>query len=242
MSVIGGITGNAKLARIGGFVALAGGIGSLATSLISSAGASVAGASADQAAIASAKSATAGSLRAESSLAGSGLSDAGTGASSTVSSTASGLASAGAPTGLSAATNYAGNAGVGLNGGLASTAGNFAQNAGVSALPTFTGGAAPAEFMKSINSTLGKYDNLLKIGTNMASGVGKGYEFYQANKIKKDRVANDARYVQIARDKFQNQVSNANAKFTLNLKYVPNSPGILYNGIRQRPIPTRKVM
>lgn len=93
----------------------------------------------------------------------------------------------------------------------------------------------PPGMLNSLESTLNKYKNITKI----AGYMGQGYQDYQNNQIKNN-------YYQGALDlknrQYADSVKNINAKFNVNIRPVTPKPGMLYKGIKQNPLPMRRVV
>lgn len=176
MSVVGMITGDQDLMKIGGIVGLAGGVGSIASGLALGAGGLSAAASADVAAATAANTASFGTTgmtalnSAIPSSVGSGLiSSANTGAAMTGAANAAQAGTAG----LSAATNSALSASnVGLNAVSAGGAGLSANIAG-SALS----GATPS-LAAATNSALPSLSSLSPVAADVASTTAASGSFF----------------------------------------------------------------
>jgi len=240
LTIAGGITGNKTLAKVGGFMSLAGGVGGIANSLINTASTAASTAASATPNFAADSGVTA-DLTNSTSLAGGSL--AGSQAATTGVDFA---AQSGVGADLASATSL--NPASSLELATAAPTG-VAQAAGV-ALPTLSaptlnaasavaGGGTSQGVLARLNTSLGKYDNIMKAGsglTQVLGGVAQGYEQEQNRKatakIYQDRI-------DLQNKKFNTANANANADFKLNLGYVPNNGGILYKGMPRQPLPIR---
>jgi len=87
--------------------------------------------------------------------------------------------------------------------------------------------------LDSLEKNLAKYKEITKI----AGYAGQGYETYAGNQIANNYYN---RRQDLADRKYKDQYNNVNAKFNVNMRAKPYQPGMLYQGIKQNPVPVRQ--